>query len=76
MNLEDFCDVFDIDFDEIETEYVTIGGFIIELLDDEFATLNTEITFKNLDIKIIALGKHNTVKKLLVIPHNGNDDED
>ena len=76
MNLEDFCNVFDIDFDEIETEYVTIGGFIIELLDDEFATLNAEIEFKHLFIKIIALGKHNTVKKILVIPQNSNSDED
>ena len=76
MNLEDFCDVFDIDFDEIETEYVTIGGFIIELLDDEFATLNKEVSFKNLDMKIIALGKHNTVKKLIVTPKKNDDDED
>lgn len=76
MNLEDFCDVFEIDFDEIETEYVTIGGFIIELLDDEFATLNKELNFKNLDIKIIALGKHNTVKKLIVTPKAIDDEED
>lgn len=75
MNLEDFCDVFEIDFDEIETEYVTIGGFIIELLDDEFATLNKELTFKNLDIKIIALGKHNTVKKLIVTPKVEDEDD-
>ncbi|MGM9873838.1 MAG: hemolysin family protein, partial [Bacilli bacterium] len=26
MNLEDFCDLFNIDFDNIDTEYVTIGG--------------------------------------------------
>lgn len=76
MNLEDFCDVFDIDFDEIETEYVTIGGFIIELLDDEFATLNKEVSFKNLDMKIIALGKHNTVKKLIVTPKIKDEEED
>ena len=68
MNLEDFCDLFNIDFDEIETEYVTIGGFIIELLDDRFANVGEEVEYKNLLIKVIAVGKHHTVKKLLVTP--------
>lgn len=68
MNLEDFCDLFNIDFDEIETEYVTIGGFIIELLDDRFANVGEEVKYKNLLMKVIAVGKHHTVKKLLVTP--------
>ena len=68
MNLEDFCDLFNIDFDEIETEYVTIGGFIIELLDDRFANVGEEVNYKNLSMKVIAVGKHHTVKKLLVMP--------
>ena len=75
-NLEDFCDFFNIDFDDIETEYVTIGGFIVELLDDKFATLNEELTFKHLDMKIIALGRHNTAKKILVAPRNDEKEED
>lgn len=66
LNLEDFCEAFNIDFDSLETEYVTIGGFIIELLDDHFAKLNEVIEFKNLTLKVIALGKHHTVKKLLI----------
>lgn len=75
-NLEDFCDYFNIDFDDIETEYVTIGGFIVELLDDDFATLNEELSFKHLDMKIIALGKHSTVKKILVTPRSKENDEE
>ncbi len=66
MNLEDFCELFELDFDEIDTEYVTIGGFIIELLDDRFAELNNVIEYKNLSMKVIAMGKHHTIKKLLV----------
>ncbi len=66
MNLEDFCQLFDLDFDEIDTEYVTIGGFIIELLDDKFAELNQVIEYQNLSMKVIAMGKHHTIKKLLV----------
>lgn len=75
MNLEDFCDLFDIDFDEIETEYITIGGFIIELLDDKFANKDDTLKWQNLDMTIIALGKHHTVKKILVKKIN-NDEED
>jgi CBS domain containing-hemolysin-like protein len=75
MNLEDFCDLFDINFDEIETEYVTIGGFIIELLDDKFANKDDTIKWLNLDMSIIALGKHHTVKKILVYKEE-DDSED
>ena len=66
LNLEDFCQHFDLDFNSIDTEYVTIGGFIIELLDDRFANINDTVEYKNLILKVIALGKHHTVKKILV----------
>lgn len=68
MNLEDFCDLFNINYDDIDTEYVTIGGFIIELLGDAFANVNDEVEFENLLIKVIAIGKHHIVKKILVTP--------
>ena len=68
LTLEDFCDLFDLDFDDIDTEYVTIGGFIIELLGDAFANVNDEVEFENLLIKVIAIGKHHIVKKILVTP--------
>lgn len=66
MNLEDFFELFDINHGDIDTEYVTIGGYCIELLNDKFAKVNDEIKFKNLDMKIIAADSHNTVLKLLV----------
>lgn len=66
LNLEDFCDLFDLDYDDIETEYVTIGGFCIELLDDKFAKINDVIKYKNLEMKVIALDKNNSIEKLLV----------
>lgn len=65
-NLEDFCDYFDLNFDDIDTEYVTIGGFIIELLDDRFANVGDIVEFENLELKVLATGKHHTVKKILV----------
>ena len=66
MNLEDFCELFSLNYDEIETEYVTIGGYCIELLDDNFAKLGNVIKLKNLSMKVIAIDKKNTIEKLLV----------
>lgn len=66
MNLEDFCDLFDLNFEEIDTEYVTIGGFCIELLDDNFAKLNDVIYFKNLEMKVIAIDEKSTIEKLKI----------
>lgn len=77
FNLEDFCELFDIDFDELDTEYVTIGGFSIELLDDKFAKINDEFYFKNLKLKVIAIDENNTIEKLLVtklIPESSEDE--
>ena len=73
MNLEDFCETFDIDYDEIETEYVTIGGYCIELLDDNFAHLHQVIKFKNLTMTVIAIDDKNTIEKLKVVVEKSND---
>ncbi len=67
MNLSDFFEMFDIDPDEIDTEYVTIGGYCIELLDDRFAKINDVIHFKNLTMTVIAIDENNTIEKLKVV---------
>lgn len=66
MNLRDFFEMFDIDQDEIETDYVTIGGYCIELLDDRFAKVGDIIHFKNLKIEVIAVDDNNTIEKIKV----------
>lgn len=66
LNLEDFCELFDLDYDKLDTEYVTIGGFCVELLDDKFAKLNDSIEYKNLEMKVIALDKNGSIDKLLI----------
>ncbi len=76
MNLEDFCQLFDLDYEAIDTEYVTVGGFIIELLDDMFAELGDVVTYKNLSMEVIAMGKHHTIKKLLVKRIDKDKDDD
>ncbi|MFA7222864.1 MAG: transporter associated domain-containing protein, partial [Bacilli bacterium] len=66
MNLTDFFETFNIDPDSIDTDYVTIGGFCIELLDDRFAKINDVIQFKNLMMTVIAVDDNNTIEKLRV----------
>lgn len=66
LTLEDFCDLFEIDYEKLETEYVTIGGFMIELLDDKFPKVDDEVEFEGLSIKVIAVDKNGAVEKLLV----------
>ena len=76
LNLEDFCDAFHIDYDEIDTEYTTIGGYIIELLDDKFAKSGDVIHFQNLKIEVLAVDDKQVVEKLLVTPEKEEEDED
>lgn len=66
MNLEDFCELFEINYDDIDTEYVTIAGYCIELLDDNFAKLNQVIEFENLQMRVIAIDDKHTIQKLKV----------
>lgn len=75
LNLEDFCELFDLDYDKLDTEYVTIGGFCVELLDDKFAKLNDVIEYKNLEMKVIALDKNGSIDKLLIKVNQKEEDD-
>jgi len=68
LTLEDFCNLLGIDFDETDTEYVTIGGYIVELLDDKFAKPGDEVSYKGYSIKVLAVDKNGAVEKLAVSP--------
>ena len=76
LTLEDFCDLFRIDYDKTDTEYVTIGGYVVELLDDHFANVGDTCQFENLDIKVIAVDKNGAVEKLLVKPRPETEEKD
>ena len=67
MTLKDFCALFDIDYDIIDTEYVTIGGFLSELKDDHFLKVNDTLQFENLKIIVIAVDDNGAVNKIHVI---------
>lgn len=66
VTLEDYCDLFDIDFSSINTDYLTIGGFIIELLDDHFANVGDEVDFENTHIKVIAVDENDAINRVQV----------
>jgi len=71
LNLEDFCSLFNLDYDEIDTEYVTIGGFCIELKDDKFAKVGDILTYKNLTLKILSIDETNkSIEKIMVTINN------
>ena len=75
LNLEDFCELFELDYDDINTEYVSIGGFIIELLGDKFAKVGDVIQYKNVQMTIISLDKNNTIEKIKATKLDIDEDE-
>ncbi len=54
MNIDEFIDYFDLDDNELESEYMTIGGYVSELLED-IPELYDEVVIQNLIIKVVAL---------------------
>ena len=64
VTLEDFCDLFAIPFENINTDYLTIGGFVVELLDDNFAKVGDEVDFEGVHIKVIAIDDNGSVFKI------------
>ena len=76
FRLEDYCDLFGIDFESINTDYLTIGGFIIELLDDHFADVGDEVDFESTHIKVIAVDENDAVNRILVTVNSKDEDEE
>jgi putative hemolysin len=64
MNLNDFFELVGIDPETVDTEYVTIGGYCIELLDDRFAKVGDTINFKNVKMRVLKVDETNTIEKL------------
>ncbi len=64
VTLEDFCDLFSIPFENVNSDYLTVGGFVVELLDDQFAKIGDEADFENIHIKVIAIDDNGAVEKI------------
>lgn len=65
VTLEDFCDLFDIPFDHVNSDYLTVGGFVVELLDDRFAKIGDEVEFEDVHLKVIAIDDNGAVEKII-----------
>ena len=65
VTVEDFCDLFEIPFEDVNTDYLTVAGFIVELLGDHFAKVNDILTFEGVQIKVIAIDENGTVSRVL-----------
>ena len=63
--MEDFCDLFSIPFDDVNSDYLTVGGFVVELLDDQFAKIGDEADFEGIHIKVIAIDDNGAVEKII-----------
>lgn len=74
VTLEDFCDLFEIDFDKIDTEYVTVAGFMIELLNDRFAKVGDEMDFEGVHIKVLAVDENDTVTRIIAEKRQDKDE--
>lgn len=73
MNIDDFFDLLDIDDDDIETEYSTVGGWCQEQL-DRFAVVGDHFTFEDdIEVEIIEASEF-AVEKIKVKKIIADDD--
>lgn len=64
-NIEDFFDEIDFPYDDFESEYTTMGGWAVEMLNED-PHEGDSFTYKNLYIEVSAMGD-NLVEKLTVL---------
>ena len=73
VTLREFCSYFDLYFDSIETEYDTIGGFIVDLLGDRFAKQGDEVEYEGLKLKVLHVEGTAVDKVLVTAPPKGDE---
>lgn len=76
VTIEDFCDLFDLNFEDVHSEYLTLGGLVIELLDDKFAKVGDEMDFMGIHLKVIALEDNGAVNKLIAYEIEDEDSDE
>jgi CBS domain containing-hemolysin-like protein len=64
MSVNDFLDFLDLDDRDFESEYTTVGGWAIEMLDG-FPDINDSFEYENLDVTVTELDGRR-VEKLVV----------
>jgi CBS domain containing-hemolysin-like protein len=76
MPLEDLFDLADIDSDDVETDAVTVGGFILE----HFTTIprrKAKFSFRNISLQVQQVNSQRIISANVVIdPIEDEEDED
>ena len=73
-NIEDFFAEIDFDDRDFESEYTTVGGFAVEMLNEEVHE-GDSFTYKNLYFIVTSMAD-NIVEKLTVVVRDENEAED
>ena len=74
MNIFDFFDALDIDTIDFESEYTTVGGWAIEMLEG-FPEEKASFEYKNIIVTIESIEDHR-ITKLSAVVIESDDDED
>ena len=67
MNIEDFFNLVGIDDEEVDTDYSTVGGWIIDYL-DRFAHNGDHFDYKNISVTVLKTDEF-TVEKIRAVVH-------
>lgn len=67
MNIEDFFELVGIDNEEVDTDYSTVGGWVIDYL-DRFANEGDHFVYKRISVFVLKTDEF-TVKQIKVIVH-------
>ncbi len=73
MNIFDFFDAIDVDAGDFESEYTTVGGWAIEMLEG-FPEEDASFDFKNITVTIKSI-EERRITKLSAVVHEIDDDE-
>lgn len=74
MNIDDFFELIGIDPEDVETDYITVGGFCQEQL-DKFCEVGDTFDFLHFTFKILEADKY-TVEKVSVIDNEYEEETD
>lgn len=74
MNIFDFFDAIDFDAGDFDSEYTTVGGWAIEMLEG-FPEENASFDYKNITVTINSIEDHR-ITKLSAVVNEPEDDDD
>ncbi|MBO7218194.1 MAG: HlyC/CorC family transporter [Clostridia bacterium] len=75
MNIFDFFDAIDVNVLDFESEYTTVGGWAIEMLDG-FPEVDASFDFRNITVTIKSIEDHRITKLSAVVREDLEDDEE